>query len=119
MKKPKNTLSIRLPEATFQIVVDYTTVFFTRADIILAALLNFDRLCIDEKTNYLKYALELPKHILSIRLSQLYIELIDSYVTRNVGRAEVVNAAMLAFDALDIDTQHQYLDEAKVKNNEN
>lgn len=118
MKKPKNTLSVRLPEVSFKIVVDYTTVFFTRADIILAALLNFDRLCIDERTGYLKYALELPKRVLSIRLSQLYIELIDSYTTCNVGRAEVVNAAMLAFDALDIDTRYQYLNEAKVKNNE-
>lgn len=116
MKEPKKSLSVRLPEATIKIIDDNTTVFFTRADIVLAALINFDSLSIDERTTYLKLILEPPKQVLGVRLSQLFIDLVDGYTTTYLGRADVVNAAILAFDVLDVDKRYQYLNEAKVKN---
>lgn len=118
MKKPKNNLSVRLSESTIKIVDSATTVFFHRADVLIAALLNFDALSIDDRNAFLSILATPPKKAISFRLPEFFFELIDGYTNTIITRPDVVHAALLAFEQLDIDKRYQYLNEAKVKNNE-
>ncbi|MFH6841032.1 hypothetical protein [Providencia rettgeri] len=118
MKKPKNTLSVRLSEPTIDIVDSATTVFFHRADVLIAAMLNFDALSIDERNAFLSVLASPPKKPITFRLPEAFFELIDGYTNTIITRPDVIHAALLAFDNLDVDKRYQYLNEAKVKNNE-